>query len=139
MGVLRQFRDLPDAIAELARCTSRVAERLESLIQLQISRGASDERLLELEITRAKWEAEMEAILMKSDGTLKAAANAESRSRTMLRHAEKLADPLDFEGEEEQEALPLRYAEGSETEGVLPVRMDVAPTDKENRLRMKFS
>jgi len=89
-------------------------------------------------LSRAKWEAEMEAQVLKADSALKSALNAESRSRTMMKHAEKLADPLDLEGEEGEEAIRPDYAARSEEEGVQPVRLDVAPNHRENALRYKF-
>jgi len=138
MGVLREIRRLPGAILGLASGVHQVASRLEALIDLQRHMGPADERLEELERTRARWEAEMEAVLLKADSTLKSAANAESRSRTMMKHAEKLADPLDLEGEEVPDAVHGDYAYRGKEEGVQPMRANVAPTQKENALRHKF-
>ena len=139
LSVLREIRRLPGVVGELAMQLQGVAQALGQLIELQSQAGAADDRLDELERTRARWEAEMEALLLKADSTLKSASNAESRSRTMMKHAEKLADPLDIEGEEEPEAVPAGYAPGSEEERLQPMRLDVAPTHKENALRYKFT
>jgi len=100
---------------------------------------AMRQQLEGLLLTRATWEAEMEALVMKADGALKGALNAESRSRTMLKHAEKLTDPLDLEGEEGEEAIRPDHAPRIEEEGVHDLRLVVAPNDKEKALRYKFS
>ena len=114
------------------------AKSLEDLIALQAEMGGADDRLEELERNRAHWEAQMEALILKADSTLKSASNAESRSRTMLRHAEKLSDPLDLEGEEVEEAVRPRDAQGGEEEGLQPLHLDVALSPKEIALRHKF-
>ena len=81
----------------------------------------------------------MEAELLKADSTYKAAANAESRARTMERHAEKLTDPFTENGEPVEEGIPPEYVVAGEAEGVQPVRVDVAPvSQKELAKRMKF-
>lgn len=112
---------------------------LYTLVEQRTDAGPFEERLEDLERTRARWEAEMEAILLKADSTLKSASNAESRSRTMMKHAEKLADPLDFESEVVEAAVPEGYAPGGEEEELQPLPLDVALTPKEFALRAKFS
>ncbi len=138
MSVLSEIRRLPGVISDLAVAVLLIAEALKAFIELRVHDGGSEERLQELERTRAMWEAEMEALQVKADSTLKSASNAESRSRTMLRHAEKLADPLDFEGEEIEAAVPAGHAPGGEEEGLQPVHLGVAPSHKELALRHKF-
>lgn len=113
--------------------------RLDMAISLLRESGPADARLEDLERTRAHWEAEMEAILLKADSTLKSASNAESRSRTMLRHAEKLADPLDYEGEDVEGSLPQSDVQGSEEERLQPLPLGMALTPKEIALRAKFA
>ncbi len=81
----------------------------------------------------------MEALQLKAESTYKSAGNAEARSRTMLKHAEKLADPFDEEGEEGEEAIRPEYAPRGEEEGLQPLRLDVAPNHKEAALRYKFT
>lgn len=138
MSLLSEIRSLPAAIQALTGAGWEVARKLERLIEVHTENGPFEARLDDLERTRALWQADMEAILQKADSTLKSASNAESRSRTMLRHAEKLTDPFGPEGEELEEALPEGDAPGSEEERVQPVRLDVAPTHKELALRHKF-
>jgi len=101
--------------------------------------GPAEARLEELERSRARWEAEIEALVMKAGGTLKAASNAESRSRTMIRHAEKLSDPFAEPGEEVQPPLFEGDAAPSEAEEMQPLRLAVAANSKEGRLRAKFN
>lgn len=138
MSVLSDFRRLPEEIQTLGVAVLLVSKNLEDLILLQVEKGGTDERLDELERRRAGWEAEIEATLLKADSTLKAASNAESRSRTMLRHAEKLSDPLGLEGEEEPDAISESHVPRSEEEGLLDVPLALAPTAKELALRAKF-
>lgn len=108
-------------------------------LDLQREMGGSEERLEELERSRARWEAEVEAMILKAESTYKSAANAESRGRTMERHAQKLSDPFAEEGDEVQEGIPPEYAPVGESQGVLPLRVDVAePSKRELAKRMKF-
>ena len=139
LGVLREIRALPEAIGKLAGCIHRITGRLDRVLSLQERNGPLEARLEELERSRAAWEATMEAEIQRASSTYKSAANAESRARTMENHAAKLTDPLSLEGEEIEEGLPVGYASGSEADGLLPMRMDVAPPDKkELAKRMKF-
>jgi len=137
--VLSDFRSLPDAIVRLALSVNGVAVNLRDLIDLQRQNGPPDERLEELERTRAMWEAEMEALLLKANSTLKGAANAESRSRTMLKHAEKLTDPFAEEGDQGQDGIPPEYGGVRPAEGVHDVPVGVAPLNsKALAQRLKF-
>lgn len=116
-----------------------VTSVIELLVELFKEQGPQDDRIKKLELSRAEWEAEVAGLIMKADSTLKSASNAESRSRTMLRHAEKHADPFAEESNEAQEGIPPQYAEVSESQGMQPMRVDVAPpNEKELRLRMKY-
>jgi len=138
MSVLSEIRRLPGAIHDLAFGVAQCAVRLETLIKLQDENGPSDERLEALERSRARWEAEMEAQLLKADSTLKSASNAESRSRTMLRHAEKHADPFAEEGEEVEAPVLGLDDPRIEEERLLPVPMDLASNNKAHALRAKW-
>jgi len=113
--------------------------RLKDLIELQRENGPADERLEALELSRSVWEAEIEGILLKADGHQKAARSAESRTRTMVRHYEELADPFDPDSPEVTAPVPDGYAPISEVERVQPMRLDVAPDYKTQALRAKFS
>lgn len=138
MSVLSEFRSLPGAIRGLTTASEEVVEALKTCAELLDQNGPSDDRLQELELGRARWEAEMEARLMRADSTLKAASNAESRSRTMIRHAEKLVDPFDDESEDVEETLPVGNGQRVEEEEVLPVPLGLAPNNKAHALRAKW-
>lgn len=139
LRLFREVRALREAIENLARGVIQLGAGLHSLIEVQREIGPADERLEELERTRARWEAEMEALQLKADSTFKSASNAESRTRTMVRHAEKLADPFPEDGEEEPPGVQPTDAERGQEEGLQPVRVAVAPDNKQNALRFKFS
>lgn len=131
MGIFRDFRRATDAIERLAAGISAAQrERMDTAPLL--------ERLVFLENGRAMWEAEVEALLMKAEGKLKAAANSEARERTMQRNREADIDPFNLDGDEVEETVSLGYAPAGEEEGVPAVRLDVAPTYKEIALRRKF-
>jgi len=131
LGIIRDFRRAADAIERLAAGMSAAQrERAET--------GPLLERLVDLETSRAMWEAEVEALLMKAEGKLKAAANSEARERTMQKSREADFDPFDIPGAEVPEAIPLGYAPAGEEEGVYPVRVDVAGNNKTAALRRKF-
>lgn len=140
MGVLREISRLPEALQRVTSALMRVVAKLDLLIDQQEQQGPAEERLEELERSRARWEAEIEAMLLKADSTLKSAANAESRARTMMKHAEKL-DPFHDEGEAaEAPIVQGGYAPASEEEGLLPMHLDVAPLNsKALALRAKYS
>ena len=125
-------------IVELSTAVLEVGRPLELAIEVQRQSGPADERLDELERTRAHWEAQMEAQVLKADSTLKSASNAESRSRTMLRHAEKIVDPFDDEGEDVEATLPDRHDPGVEAEEVLQMPLGLAPNNKAHALRAKW-
>lgn len=121
-----------------------VSKGLLDLIEIQKELGGASERLEDLERSRARWEAEMEAMMLKADSTLKSASNAESRSRTMMKHAEKILNPFDDEGEEALEdvgapILPGDAPPGEEV-GLRPLRVGVEAVDRKTQaLRLKFA
>lgn len=140
MSVLSEIRRLPDQIQGLAHALKTVASSLGALVELQKENGPSDERLNQLELTRATWEAEIEALLLKAESTYKSASNAESRSRTMLRHAEKITDPFHEEGEDVPAGIPPEHVGVSPSEAVPTLHQDLGVlSPKELALRMKFS
>jgi len=125
-------------IQGLAHALKTVSESLAALVELQKMNGPSDERLDKLELTRATWEAEIDALILKAESTYKAAANSESRSRTMLRHAEKIVDPFDEEGDGVEAPVRNGDAPRIEEERLLPVPVGVAPSNKASAQRAKW-
>jgi len=136
--VLSEIRSLPGQIEGLARALKSVSEALAALIELQRQNGPSDERLQKLELSRAQWEAELEAMLLKAESTYKAANASESRSRTMLRHAEKIADPFAEEGDEVEAPVPNGDAPRIPEDRLQPVPVGVAPSNKASAQRAKW-
>jgi len=139
-AIFRTFRALTEANEKLSMSTLALHRSVLEVAEAQRESGPSEARLDELERRQAMWQVEMEALVAKAEGTLQAALNAESRTRTMKKHYEKLADPLDIEGEEVDETVPGLDAARSEAERLQALRLDVAPADKKNALkRYKFS
>lgn len=132
MSILRDFRRAADAIERVAATLMAAANRHEDTAALTA-------RLDELERERTMWQADVEALLMKAEGKLKAAANAEARERTMQKRADDI-DPFSDPGEEIQAPIQESDAALGYPEEVLPLRMDVAPESKKaSALRYKFS
>jgi len=133
MRILRDFRALTEAV-------HRLCSRISELIEASHRSDPAEARLEDLERSRSKWEAEIEARIMKAESIYKSANNAESRARTMEKTYAKFADSFDLEGEEEPETVSNGDAGGGEEERLLPLRLDVAELDgKEQALRAKFS
>jgi len=131
LGILGDFRRSADALERLATGFSAAQrERIEVAPLL--------ERLVDLEQSRGMWEAEVEGVLAKAEGKLKAAANAEARERTMRKSYDADLDPFAAPGDEIEAILPVSDAPAGEEEEVQPVRLDVAPDYKTIALRRKF-
>jgi len=130
LGVLHEIRRLPDAL-------HRLTSTIQALAELQRETGPAEARLEELERSRAMWEAEMGALIVKADSSFKAARNAEERARGMLKAYEK-ADPFRDEGEEVETPLRQPDAPRSEEEGLLPMHLDMAPNNKAYALNAKW-
>ncbi len=129
-GTHKALRDIADILHEVS---GRVAERRELV-----------DRIEELELSRAKWEAELEGLLLKADSTLKAANNAEARTRTMKKSYEKHFDPLDpdRQAEIEQEVrnhFPSADATPSGAQALPALHVDVEENGKAAAMRLKFS
>ena len=104
--------------------------------------GPAVERLEALELSRHQFEAKCEGLLLKAEGKLRAANNAEARERVLKKTYEHLVDPFPEESEP-AEALARdpsanHDAAPSEAEGLSPVRLDVAPSNKTLAQRAKF-
>jgi len=130
LGVLHEIRRLPDAL-------HRLTSTIQALADLQRETGPGEARLEELERSRAMWEAEIGALIVKAESSFKAARNAEERARGMAKAYEKL-DPFREEVEEVETLLRQPDAPRSEEEGLLPVHLDLAPNNKAYALRSKW-
>ena len=140
--MFERFRRLLAAQDKIAVSLLEIATSLTDLADVQREAGPAMERLKALELSREQWEATCEGLLLKAEGKLRAANNAEARERALRRTYEHLIDPLVEVGVEAE--TPGRDLEsnhdagGGEAEGVPPVRVDVAPSDKTLRLRRKY-
>jgi len=83
----------------------------------------------------------MQGLLLKADGKLKAAANAEARERQLKKSYEKNLDTFDPDSDPGAEATRLLPDDDprGEKARVPPVRVAVAPDSKEQALRAKWS
>jgi len=135
LAVFHDFRRLITAIQDLAAV-------LRGLLKVQVEYGPVADRLEALELSRHHFEAEIQGVLLKADGKLKAANNAEARERQLKRSYERdeIVGPLDADGAQGSEAetvLP-NHAEAGEAERLHSLRLDVAPTGKALAVRAKF-
>ena len=131
--LFRGFSRLLEAIKALTSSVDRIA-------QLHYEMGPALDRLEKLERSRIHFEAECEGMLLKADGKLRAANSAEARERQLKKAHQRIADPLGEtleEGETPAPVLPDHVA-GSETEGLRPVRLALAPNNKTAAVRAKF-
>ena len=133
MAILRDFRRIADALERLAASVTAAASRHQD-------GRALTERIEDLERERGLWEADVEGLLAKAEGKLKAAANSEARERKMQRKSADGFDPFLAPGEEIEATVSEGHVEVGDPEEVLPVHLGLeAITPKEQRLRMKFS
>jgi len=124
LGVLRDFSRVADALERLASSAAVMRHQAPAL-----------DRLEALELSRAQFEADIEGVLMKAEGKLKAASNAEARERTMQKGR---LDPFDSEGAADEEAVRYPDAPVGQEEEMHPLHMDLAPGSKAYALRAKF-
>jgi len=133
MGVLKDFRRSTDALERIAAGFAAAARRLEDTSSLT-------ERIQDLERTRGLWEADVEGLLQKAEGKLKAAANAEARERTMQKAHQNESDPFPDDSEEGEAAIQESDVEAGYPEEVLPLRVGVETESKKAyAIRAKFS
>jgi len=86
------FRSILDVLQAGSQALQGIAVDLQAALAERKNAGELVDRLEDLELSRAKWEAEMEAELLRAQSTLRSANNAESRARTMVRRYEEDAD-----------------------------------------------
>lgn len=126
------------AIRLLAGELHGVSLALKALLAIQEGFGPADERLKDLELTRAQFEADMEGLLLKCENQLKAARATESRTRTMKASYDNQLDPFDPGRPEEPTPVPERHAPTGEAEGLQPLHVDLAPDHKAQALARKW-
>lgn len=119
-----------------------LAAVLQDLRDIQRDHGPAVDRVAALELSRHQFEAECEGKLLKADGKLRAANNAEARERQLKKSYERDSDPFGDPGEEVAEAgrtLQLHDAAERQDERVSPVRVGLAPDRKAAALTAKWS
>jgi len=119
-----------------------LTEALKALTEVQRQLGPALDRLEALERSRIHFEADVEGMLLKADGKLKAAAGAEQRERQLKKANDKAADAFNFDSQEETApgTRPVLGddAEGSQGQGVPPLRLALASNDKAHAVRTKW-
>ena len=138
MKVLRQFGRLLEAVETLASAIAELTRAQHAARPAEARLAELEELVVKLELDRSKWEAEIDGVLLKAEGKLQAANNAEARTRTMKKSYEHLVDPRDPDSEELEEALPRGYAPAGAEEQLSPMPMVLA-SNKANALMSKFS
>ena len=139
--MFKAFRAVSEAIRGVTVALDRLQRTQAEQLELQRDAGNMEERLGALESSRAMWEAEVEAEFLKAESSRQAAANAESRTRTMKRAYER-NNPALFEDEPEEVpqnrgVLPEFHAPNGPEEGLQPVHMGVEDA-KQALMRAKF-
>lgn len=130
------IRRLPGIIEELVDAIGTVSLLLGRYLHELSEESGFRDRLQELELSRAKWEAEIEAALVKVESRYKAASSSEARERA-LRRSNAGTDNGDLASEEDvldayrsMGWVPRGDAETGEDEGVPAVPEDVEQVDR---------
>jgi len=141
--MFRWFRRHLEAQECASAALADVSAALKKAIDSRIEGSDLDERVASLELQRAVFEADMEGLLSKAEGKLKAASNSEARERTMRKQREAFVDDFDEVSQAPQpqaqyNILPDGNGEIGYPEGVQPMPMGVATDNKAHITRMKF-
>ena len=135
MAIFQGFRRLLEVIQALA-------DSLTALTEVQRQLGPALDRLEALERSRIHFEADVEGMLLKADGKLKAATSAEQRERQLKKANDKHADPFSPDGEAEQAehgAYVLSDdAQRGQAQELPPVRLALATNNKAHAVRTKW-
>lgn len=132
-GLFHDFRRLSEGVQDLVLV-------LGDLLQVQRDAGPAVDRITALELSRHEFEAECGGVLLKADGKLKAANNAEQRERQLKRSYEAIVEELGEAGGPGPGASPVLPddAEAGKAERVPALRLDVAPDPKAAALMAKW-
>lgn len=134
-AIFRHFRRLVDAVI-------RLVDVIQRLVEVQHAAGPVLDRLDALELSRHKFEAEVQGTLLEAKGKLKGALSSEARERHMSKQNEKDASPFPVDGAEITEdgsvILP-NDVEAGEAERVSSLRLDVAPSPKAAAIAAKWA
>ena len=127
------FRRLLEAIQGLTNA-------LKELSDVQRELGPALDRLEALERSRIHFEADVEGMLLKADGKLKAATSAEQRERQLKKANERLTEPFNPEDDGAPDSVTLRSedARAGDPEAMPAVRLALAPNNKAHAVRTKW-
>lgn len=135
------FRRILEANKAAATALQGIEKILETAIDGMSDGGDLGDRVGALELQRAIFEADMDGLVTRAEGKLKAANNAEARTRTMKRSYETYADELDEDRPPQIEAEPLQLPQGDAEivqESLQQVPLGMAANNKAHPTRMKF-
>ncbi len=142
--MFRIFREILVALQALTQAVLEVSITLMTQAQERPQGEDLTERLVALELSRAKWEAEMEAQAQRAETRFKGARAAEERSRKM-RVPDEAADEGPPDGvpslteDEWAELQLLRHdAEAGGAEEVPDLHQAVAPSSRQKTLAAKW-
>lgn len=140
--VLRPFSRLLAALDRLEDGVASLSAALRELCAVQLEAGPAVDRLDALERQHHQFEARCEGLLLKAEGKLRSANNAEARTRADKKSYEHLVDPLNEDG---GDGLPpagsvdtVHDVAASEAERLHSLRLDVAISPKARAQRAKF-
>lgn len=105
--MFRAFRGFTDAVQSLVIVLQGLASLLSRHLKVQEASGTLRERVDDLERTRAQWEAQVEADMLKAESKYSSVRNAEERTRKMAKVYEAAGEG-DEGGEDSGVAEALR-------------------------------
>jgi len=140
--MFQPFRGIIEALKTVAASNYDLAQQIVNLRTEMQESGPAAERVEALELSRVRFESEIEGLLLKAEGKLKAANNAEARERQLKKHNDRFTDPLAPESEEAEPDhgtfVLADHAEPSEEEKLQAMRLVVADDDKTPALKTKW-
>jgi len=107
-SMFSRIKQLAASSQEAVQALLHISALLSSVLERWQEDGDLGGRLEELERSRALWEAEVDALIMRAESTLKAAKNAEMRSKTMAKTYESFFDTVGENGIEALQAAAWR-------------------------------
>jgi len=126
----------------LLHSVDKLVLSIEALDKTQRELGPGQDRLDALELSRVRFEAECEGLLLKADGRLKASSAAEARERQLKRSYDKrdVFAPNGDEAATDEERAVLREVLGKPRlpEEHVPMHEIDAPTEKQLAVRAKW-
>ena len=142
------FRTLKDLSEAAQACVALLHQVGEQLATFQATPNPDlAQKIQDLEVSRATWEAEVEALILKAKGQYDSARNAEERQKTMKKAMNAEPEDGGVEGMEELAAAYREaglnfsppHAQGGEGEELLPVPTSLAILAKMAPINAKWA